>query len=102
MKRLVVVVGMVLGLWSCSGDDASPVGQYAEQCDPTTTCADGLQCIFNMCTASCTTQEECRAWSSTGICMGGTCFDSCVDTFNCPPGLGCNMVASTSGTCRVR
>ena len=102
MKRLVVLLGAVWCMWSCGGDDGTPVGQYAEQCDESTKCADGLICSFNLCTTRCSSNQECQALNSAAACVGGTCFNTCVDTFNCPNGLVCQMVASTNGTCRAR
>jgi hypothetical protein len=100
MGRIALLLGAMLLLGSCSGDDESPAGQYAEECDATTKCAEGLQCILGLCTASCASDMDCKALSPAGTCAGGTCFDACRDRTNCRSGLICEMFGSVEGTCR--
>jgi hypothetical protein len=99
---------MALTMWaatlllSCSGDDETPKGNYAEQCGSTSECAEGLECVNRLCTIRCTTTTECRALSPTdGFCSGGVCYDACRSNFGCPAGLTCVMNLDSQGTCMV-
>ncbi|MGD8860557.1 MAG: hypothetical protein PVI30_11145 [Myxococcales bacterium] len=98
----LLVSASALLLGSCSGDDETPKGQYAEQCNNTPECAEGLECINSLCTIRCSSNTECRALSPTnGFCSGAVCYDACRSNFGCPNGLTCVMNLDTQGTCRV-
>lgn len=100
MGRIALLLGAMVLLGSCSGDDESPVGQYAEECDVTTTCAEGLQCTQGLCTRPCSSEMECKALSPAGTCFSGFCYEGCRDRSHCPGQLVCQMFGVSDGTCR--
>lgn len=98
MRRAALMV--VWLLVSCGGDDATPKGQYSEQCSVTADCAEGLTCGQRICTIACQSTAQCSAFGSNSFCPSqGYCLDACRDAFNCPNGLSCVMQGSTQGIC---
>lgn len=106
MVRTAVLVGAIAWTLSCSGDDASPKGQYGEQCSGGD-CVTGLNCVpfpsgNGICTLHCQSTAECRAnVNPSAVCQGGNCYDPCTDSSRCAAGLQCgNLAGSTQMICR--
>ena len=86
---------------SCAGSDEDVAARFAEECN--NDCGEGLECINRVCTLRCTTMNDCTAHSATAICDSGYCYEPCVTTSNCPNGLACTQLQSSSRmTCRAR
>lgn len=91
VMRHVFVVFVVVALGGCPGGNTS----VGESCDRHGDCADGLQCLQDVCTPKCLRAPDCGDGYS---CAGGICTpatkrhgDSCESEVDCERGLSCQI-----------
>lgn len=105
--RCLTAVGWLVGAalfvstGSCAGSDEDVPARFAETC--ANDCAEGLECVNRLCTARCAATTDCTPHSATAICDANYCYEPCMTTFNCPNGLACTQLQSSSRmTCRAQ
>jgi peptidoglycan-associated lipoprotein len=84
---------------NCKNDDQCKTGSGADaksgvcvfgkcqECAKDTDCADGKQCVDNMCLLPCTSDDAC---TGSTHCEAGYCKANCVDSSSCGSGQTCN------------
>lgn len=94
------VLGVLLAVSSCGGDEAEPLGKYNEECMVLADCAEEFTCHQGLCTLECAGDAQCKAYDSKGRCGAARfCATACEVSQDCPNGLACLMTAFGSPTC---
>ena len=99
----VLPLALSFALLACGGSDNGTPGKYQATCNAKRTCDDkaGLACINGLCTKMCNVTSDCAEFGPESVCDNGHCYDTCIDTLQCPDPLVCTMAqTSPSSTCR--
>ena len=96
-----LVFASIMLVASC-GEEKEALGTYTEACGIDADCKEELSCLLGLCTIRCdvTKAGACLELHAMSICAGGTCYQSCRDSSNCPNDLGCTMMPLVDPTCR--
>jgi len=104
--RLLVLILALLacaGL-SCGGSDKGTPGRYQSTCDAKHVCnaGAGLICVSGLCTKQCNVTSDCAEYGAESVCDSSHCYDTCLDTLQCPSPLVCTQSQTSTGqTCRT-